>query len=225
MASTSKYGHYVTPYGTLSADAPMSVATARAYLNNARHLIDQSTQTRVNWQAWLEPASLVGEGVMRVVGLFWAAGNAEYMPVKSYYFPISMIGKNADNNSYKQPVNLVVSLHGYTHSATELFFRVVLQPQSIPISAIDLHNDRCLAHWTDSTISNSSELIIDGTTVSQYPSNVLARMRPTAYQTLEHDGNVYSVLMFMARLTIYAMGGLDGNRGHITGVYVRECQL
>lgn len=221
MTSTSELGYYVTPYGTLDADAPMSSASARWYLNNIRHLIDESSQTRVNWVAFnvSGPAS---EGY-NDEGITWEAYNTDWVYVASFVFPVCCIGTDTSENSYVKPVNLVVSIAGYTEASDELFFRAVIQPAYKELS-YDMDNSRVLAYYEGSTTANTSEWVIDGVTTSLYPSNITNLAGKRKYGFTEHDGNEYDVSILNMRLTIYAKDGAYEGDGHLTGVYVREYQ-
>jgi len=225
MTSTSKFGYYVTPYEQPGADTPMSTATARWIVNNARHLIDQSTQTRVNYVA-LKAANCVTSSFASVNkdGISWWSGNTTWKGVASFVFPVCLVGSDTNKTTYRRPSNLIVSLAGYTESAVELFFRIVIQ-SILRNTSHDLINDQCLAYWEDSTTSNTSEWIIDGVTTALYPDNIISMVQPNALSVLEYDSNQYDVLMYFLRMSIYAKGGLVEGDGHITGVYVRECQL
>lgn len=226
MTSTSELGYWVSPYAPsthhtiLAADAPMSAATARWMVNNTRHLVDECTQTRVNWVA----VSIASSGEQEDEGFKWEGSGSSWFNVTSFVFPVSKIGPDAGETTYGIPVHLVVSIAGYTENSDELFFRAVVQPVRKRFG-YDFENNECLAYFEDSTTSNTSEWIIDSTTAALYPSDTESLVKPIFFGFEEHDGNNYNVPMYFLRLTIYAKEGYASGEGHLTGVYVREMQL
>jgi hypothetical protein len=229
VTSTSKFGYYVSPYASsLQADYPMSTAAARWHVNNARHLVDQASQFRVNWVAIAD--NNVKPTIVNTTGLEWPAGNTDWKHVISHYFPISMIGydNGLDISSYEpdygNPVNLIISLAGYTQNSDELKFRVVIQPASRPFGT-DGVNDQCLAYVEDSTTSNTSEWLLDKSTSTLYPESAVGDIVPRKFQITEYDSNVYDIDMFMVRATVYAKEGYSSGSGFLTGLCIREFQV
>lgn len=199
----------------------MSAATARWYVNNLRHLVDCSTQTRVNWCAEALTGVLDTYGDD---GIWWNGSSTLWFHVISFVFPVSKVGTDAYKTSYHRPANLVVSIAGFTENSDELFFRAVVQPAKKRFG-YDFDNNEVLAYFEDSTTSNTPEWIIDSTTASQYPDDVERLTKPAFFGFEEHDGNNYNVPMYFMRLTIYAKEGYASGNCHLTGVYVREIQI
>lgn len=228
MTKTSELGYYINPYtNALSADYPMSASVARWYINNARHLVDQSTQTRVNWVAWKPFSTYTGaEADPNQEGLVFSAshGVQGVRHIASFYFPIALTGIDASGTSYMRPTNLVVSVAGYTESSNSFSFYAVIQGAHTPFES-DLLTDDVIAYWLGATTSNTSEWIIDGVTTSLYPDALYGKTQRKTIQIEEYDDKIYTIHMQMVRLSIYYVAGsASAFEGHLTGVYVREFQ-
>lgn len=219
MTSTSEIGYCITPRSALNADTAMSSATARWYANNLCHLVDQSSQFRVNWVA----LGLSNGQEKGIEGITWDGSGSTWFHVITHVFPVCRIGTDSAETSYSKPVNLVVSVAGYTENSDELFFRAVVQP-SLKRLSYDFDDDSCLAYFEDSTTSNTAEWVIDSDTASLYPDNVQSQATPVFIGFEEYDGNNYNVPMYFFRLSIYAKEGYASGSGHLTGVCVKEYQ-
>lgn len=226
MTSTSKYGYYITPLSAaLGADYPMDTATTRWCVNNARHLIDESAQTRVNF-CCLGDGNMAGNSTD---GYMWSGDDDEWFNVKTFVFPISIIGADTGKSNYNNPVNLVVSVWGYVggyETSGTLYIRTVIQPANRSYDD-DFVDDQCLAYLEGNTASSTPVEIIDDYVSDLYPVDIRNQLQPSNFYLSEHDSKTYDVKMFMARLTIHAkidvaVGG--SAYGHLTHVHAREFQ-
>lgn len=236
--SSSKWGKYIDLLsGGLTADFPMSTAQSQFAIQNARHLVDQAAQTRVNWVAWGAYSMWYNNGSWQDY-IDNTTGNATewglaftpqsvWCRLQTFYFPVSLTGSDNYYSAYSRPIHLVIGVAGY-ESASEMtahvYFRAVLQNAVMPFSA-DLDNNNCLAYIEGDSTTTSSTWVIDGVTTSLYPENIMGRVYNKGFVVEEYNGNTYPSRLAMMRLTIYGKGVYSVyGYGHLTGVYVREYQ-
>ena len=227
MTATSTHGDYwnIDLDDEFKADTPLSVSMTSDLVNNGRHLLDESTQYRVNWVG-ARDADPPSGGVPHYSSVFCGNSTTEFAHILTHVFPWQA---HASQEKPKQPV-IRLAASAVSGASSAFLIAAYMMPMA---AGIDFGTDEGNYQngwgyrWTTSVAADGSQdgwVIEDKGTISdtdiarQSYHYTSAKSYPTWENKADGSGTVQAQsTVHVFRLSIY--GYPDG---YIDGISLRE---